>query len=203
MVRMRLTIVLALMLFLFSTAGVVLAVTQDQIGQSRLEPSSPFYFLKTIRESWELKFAPTPRVKWLRQLEFATRRLREVKSLLVKNQELIAPTLEKYKSHIDSLPDKDLTDSEISTRIKESLAVHLEALQVIYHQASTSRAKMAIRATISRIVKRVDIPNYARIPACNFLAKEASSSALNQTEQAVYLERAKNCFGGLISARGL
>ncbi len=202
MVRMRLTIVLALMLFLFSTTGVDLAAGQDQIGQSRLDPSSPLYFLKTIRESWELQFAATPRVKWLRQLEFATRRLREVKSLLVKNQDLIAPTLEKYKSHIDSLPDKDLKDSEISTRIKESLAVHLEVLEAIY-QVSNNRAKMAIRAAINRIVERVDIPNYARIPACNFLAKEASSSALNQTEQAVYLERAKNCFDRLTLPSGL
>lgn len=170
------------------------AYATEDIGQSRIYPASPFYFLKTIRENIELKFAATPRVKLIRQLEFATRRLREVKSLVAKGSEdPVAPTLEKYWYHLQSLPDKDLKDKELVTKINESLSIHLQVLQTVYSQLSNPRAKMAIRATINRLVGRADLPRNARLQACIFLTKEASSSALNETEKAVFLERALKC----------
>lgn len=170
------------------------AFATEDIGSSRIYPASPFYFLKTIRENIELKFAATPRVKLIRQLEFATRRLREVKSLVGnKSEDLIVPTMERYWYHVQSLPDKDLKDKELVARIKESLSIHLQVLQTVYSQLSNPRAKMAIRATINRLVGRADLPHSARLQACIFLTKEASSSALNETEKAVFLERALKC----------
>ena len=77
---MRISFVLVLTaLILFSICGVVLASDND-IGYSKLDPSSPVYFLKVIRENIEMKTAVTQRVKWLRSLEFTTRRLREARS---------------------------------------------------------------------------------------------------------------------------
>lgn len=185
--NMRITIVLALTLFwmVFLGSCNTLYATED-IGESRISPASPIYFLKTIRESIELKFAATPRVKMIRELEFATRRLREVKSLIpTDHQDLIEPTLERYWYHLQNLPEK----LEL-----ETLAIHLETLERVYNQVSNTRAKMAMRAAINRLVNRADLPRSAKLPACTFLINEASSSSLTEVEKAILLERAQKCF---------
>lgn len=188
---MRISIVLVLtVLVVFSTCPAF--AQEDNIGTSIIYPASPFYFLKTIREGLELKFALTPHSKMLRQLEFATRRLREVKTLLSKDEELIPPTLEKYNFYISLFPE-NLGDQNVSERIKESLVIHLKTLQEIYTQVSSARSKIAIRSTLYKIIKRADVPDYAKLPVCSLFAKEASSSALNDTEKKVYLERSKTC----------
>lgn len=186
-----------LLFVLLSTVHCTLypAFAVDEIGQARIHPASPLYFLKTIRESLELKFAGTPRVRMIRELEFATRRLREVKSLITGNhQDLIEPTLERYWYYLSKLPDKDLTDKELVLRIKESLIIHLEILQKVYIQTTNVRAKMAIRSAINKMLGRAEVPDYVRQTGCKFLAKEASSSALNDVEKAVLKNRAQNCF---------
>lgn len=186
--------IIGLVLFSFCNTAYAL----EDIGQSRLHPASPFYFLKTIRESLELKFAGTRKVVYIRRLEFATRRLREVKSLIqVGNFELIIPALENYSSQINSLPDQGLQEKEILQLIENNLSNHLEVLQQIYYQIENPRAKMAIRAAINRILQRADLPPSARLLGCSFLSKEASSSALNEVEKTVLLERVKKCFQSL------
>ncbi len=181
-------------LLLLGSCNAALAAQENDIGYSRLNPASPFYFLKTIRESLELDLALTPRTKLLRQLEFATRRLREARTLISKNADLIPPTLERYSSYLNSLPDKNLEDSEVGLRIKESLSIHLDTLYQMYAEVSAPRAKMAIRAAINRIIQRADVPQLTKLPACSFLSHEASSSALNQTEKYVLAQRAQKCF---------
>ena len=179
-----------------ATSSAKMQPTGNDIGVSKITPASFFYFLKTVREGIELKLAFTPHVKLIRQLEFATRRLREVKSLIPTNhQDLIQSTLERYWFHMSFLPQKDLNDLEVATRIKESLVVHLEVLQQIYPSVSNKSAKMAIRTAINRIVQRADLPKLDRIAACNFLVKVASSSSmLNDSEQVILENRAENCF---------
>ncbi len=194
---MKINIALALIAWIFLSSCSSVYAQDNDIGISLIHPATPFYFLKTIRENLELKFALTPRTKFFRQLEFATRRLRETKALISKNEDLIPPTLEKYSSHIKTLPDKDLEDEEIQIRIKESLVVHLETLQKIYDQVSNLRAKIAIRASLNRIIQRADVPVFAKLPICTFFAKEASSAALNQTEKVVLEERAIKCHQSL------
>lgn len=175
-----------------------MAPTGNDIGVSRIAPDSALYFLKTIRENLEMSLAVTPRVKLIRQLEFATRRLREVKSLIpTTHQDLIQPTMERYYSYINSLPQKDLGDEEISTRIKESLTVHLEVLEQIYDQITNKAARMSIRAAINRIVQRVDVTPSGRIRACRFLQQEATSSALMEVEREILLQRVKICISYL------
>jgi len=167
--------------------------SENDIGYSKLDPSSPVYFLKVIRENIEMKAAVTQRVKWLRSLEFTTRRLREARSLIKKDTNLISPTLEKYSSHLRSLPDKNINDEEVGMRIKESLDIHLETLEQMYTQLSDKRAKMTIMATLNKIVNRADVSSDVKLSVCNLFAKESTSSALNQTEQFVLLERARTC----------
>lgn len=164
------------------------------IGYSKIHPASAFYFLKTIRENFEFKFAQTTHVQNLRRLEFATRRLREAKTLLLVNQDLITPTLERYIAHLNSLTDKHQQNDEFAEVIADNLIIHLQALQKIYDRASNLRAKMSIRSAMNRIIQRADVPNYARLPVCHFFAKEASSSSLNQTEKVVLIERSDNCW---------
>lgn len=194
---MKITIVLSLTaLVLFLSCGAVYA-EEANIGESRIHPAHPLYFLKTIRENFETKLALSYRVKMFRQLEFATRRLRETKTLITINQDLIPPTLEKYNAHLNRLPDKDLKNEEILTNVKNSLAIHSGILLKMYDQVSNLRAKMSIRVTLNRIIQKGNLANSAKLPVCNFFANEASSSALNDTEKVVLLDRAGNCFKSL------
>ncbi len=163
------------------------------IGYSKIHPASPFYFLKAVRENIELGLAGTPRTKMLRTLEFAIRRLRETRTLLTINQDLIPPTLEKYTALINSLTDKHQTDDEFAIILKNNLVIHLKFLEEIYNQTLDIKAKMFIRSTMNRLIQRADTPNYARIPICILFSKEATSASLNQTEQIVLLERAQKC----------
>lgn len=167
---------------------------QDLIGKSQLHPAHLLYFLKPVRESLEMHFAQTRRVKMIRQLEFATRRLREVRSLIdTKREDLIEPNLEKYWYHFQKLPDKDLADGELVASIKGVTAVHLEVLEDVYQQVVNKRAKISIRSAINRLSQRQDPEPETKDRACEFLARESTSSALNQAEQAIYSERTKKC----------
>lgn len=171
---------------------------QDLIGKSQLHPAHPLYFLKPVREALEMHFAQTPRVKMIRSLEFATRRLREVKSLIdVKREDLIEPNMGKYWYHLQKLPDKDLEDGELVAFIKETTPVHLEVLENVYNVVENKRAKMAIRAALNRLSQRSDLEVKTKKSICDFLAKESTSSALNQTERVVLSERAESCFKSL------
>lgn len=197
---MRITILP--LIFVFSAiiflGGCNTAFAQDNdIGQSIIHPAHPLYFLKTVREGLEMHFAQTPKVKFIRQLEFATRRLREVKSLIPTNrQDLIETTMERYWHQISNLPDKNLQIEGLAKEISDSLVIHIKTLEKVYLQVSNQRAKMAIRSALNRLMSRQDIPSYARIPVCEFFSKEATSSAVVESERAILTERAQNCFKG-------
>lgn len=177
----------------------VFASEIDDIGFSKIHPASPFYFLKTIREDLELKFAQTTQPKRLKEAEIAFRRIREAKTLINIDQNLIPPTLERYLIYLNDLANESQGKSEISLKIKDDLSIHLKILQQMYAQVSNLRAKMTIRSVMSRIVNKANLSINAKLPVCNFFLKESSSSALNQTEQAVYKDRAQNCLNSLQS----
>lgn len=180
-----------LLLFTFYLLLVTPVFALEDIGYSRIHPASPLYFLKGVREKLELHFAQTYRVKVFRQLEFATRRLRESRTLLATDQELIQPTLERYIAHLNSFSDRH--QQEDFSKIQDNLGFHVKVLQQIYDAASNLKAKMAIRSAMNRIIQRADVPNDAKALVCDLFLKEASSSALNQTEQMVLLERGRKC----------
>ena len=191
---MRQFVVVLLLTFTFFQFCSSVFASDIDIGSSKIYPASPFYFLKTVRENIEMHLAQTPRVKMIRQLEFATRRLREVSSLVsAKREDLISATLERYWFHIHSLPDKNPEHLDIAARVKEDLGVDLQFLQRIYPQLSTPTAKMFVRSTINKILQRDDVTGDSRKLGCSFLVNEASSSALNEVERAILTERAQKC----------
>lgn len=185
-------ILVSLSLFLFFFSGPVHAQAID-IGQSRITPASPLYFLKAVKEDLQLRLAGTTQTKLLLHLQFATTRLREVKTLLSQNQDLIQATLERYMAELNRLPDKHQDKDEVGIKIKDVVNTHLLVLEQIYPLSSDPKAKMAIRSVLNRIIQRADIAPVAKLPVCTLLAREASSSALNQTEKFVLTERARSC----------
>lgn len=200
--------------FVFSSGNVALAaadVAMDQIGQSRIHPASPLYFLKSVREIFELKFAGTTQTRGLRYLEFSTRRIKEVKTLVGLNRpDLIPSTLEKYWSSLEKLLGLiNFKDEVLASQVLGQIRQQISTLETVYPQIENPRAKMAIRAAIYRIsrwntqlLERLEPKDKIRlspeitknqIPICDFLSKEASSSALNDTEKAVLTRRAQSC----------
>lgn len=179
---------------IFLSSCTLTTYAYEEIGQAQIHPSHPVYFLKTIRESIEIKFAGTKRTSILRRLEFATRRLREVKSLVsVRRFELIIPTLEKYWFQVSALPYSGLDDKTVSQMITHNLGNHLEVLEQIYLQIEDKDAKRAIRGTVNKLIQREDLTKSAKLIGCNLLAKESSSSALLEVEREILKERVERC----------
>lgn len=186
------------------------AQTPERI-QVGLAPDSPFYFLKSVREILELKFAGTTRIRALRELEFTTRRIREVSSLVnTSREDLISPTLERYLAVLNDLSGiANTKDKDLATKVSEEVVWQMTVLQEILPQVTDLAAKRSIRATIYRVTqweqsystklsldKQPDLAQKmvdSKLSGCNLLAKEASSSALNQVERVVWAERAKIC----------
>lgn len=189
------------------TNELTLDVTLDEvgvvdIGESSISPDSTLYFLKAIREKIELALAGNKEVKAQRQLEFATRRLREVNALVKnKRQDLIDSTLERYKSALSETENLVSQNNNLKIKVGEAVARHLDVLQRVYDQVGNPRAKQAIRAAILRaeehnrlLLQKLDKPSRERQAlACRFLAKEASGSGLTDTEKVYLGQKAKDC----------
>lgn len=183
----------------------------DTIGQSQINPASPLYFLKAVKEIIELKFAATPNTKTLRQIEFTTRRIREIKSLLATTrQDLIEPTVYIYLSEMQNLIGQiNFSDRSLASQVIDTASLHMNILQTIYHQVSNPRASMSVRVVVNRlsqwdqqVIDRLDSGaqssliakiTISKLSGCNFLSKEASSAALNEVERLVLSERAQKC----------
>lgn len=190
---MRVITILIVITVIFVTPAFAI----EDIGYSKIHPAHPLYFLKGVREKLEMHFAQTDKVKKLRTLEFSTRRLRETRTLVNLNEDLIPPTLERYIFHLSKLNDKHQQIDEYVLILQNNLAIHLQVLGGIYAQSSDRRAKVSIRSAMNRVIQRADVLNDAKVPICDFFLKEASSSALNQTEQMVFADRAQRCFRNL------
>ncbi|MBI2314807.1 hypothetical protein HYU93_01995 [Candidatus Daviesbacteria bacterium] len=197
--------------FLLLTFPAPVFAQANTLEKAKIDPASPLYFLKSVREILELKLAGTTHIQVYRQIEFATRRVREVNSLVnTPNEDLIEPTLARYLSHLQELNKlASAKDQIVAVQIVESVTQHMSVLQKIYSQVSNPSAIRSIRTTIYRLsewnyqlasnlsalnkyplAQRVVDSN---ILGCNLLAREASSSALNGVEKAVFEKRAKDC----------
>lgn len=223
-ISMRITIVLAVLVlwasvyltscdFALATSNVALTNDQSDIGSSKIHPASYLYFLKTIRENLEMKLAGTPKIKSVRQLEFSTRRIREVNSLSrakSRDQKLIEPTMEKYWQHLKYLISNiNTSDIAFLNEVKIALSKHVALLQTVYTRVDNKRAKMAIRLALFRLsqwdsdmvakLNKIYKPKLTEsfIPdkplICIFLSKEASGSGLNDVEKVTLAERAEKC----------
>lgn len=216
---MRITIVLAsaalfgVIFFIPCDSALALSVDQidNYVGQSIIHPAHPLYFLKALREIIETQVSTNPKQKFVRKIEFLERRVREVKSLIHFNrQDLIAPTLEKYSAILDDISGMDTQKRDLVNMAQDEVSNHLLILIKYYPQIEEKRAKISFRSTISKISRwnltLIDRLNYGgytdlaekqiklNLPACQFLRKEASSSALNEVEKVVLKMRADKCF---------
>lgn len=213
--RLQLSVVSFAIFILLSTVNCTLYPTyaqEDNLGQARISPASPLYFLKSVREIFEVNFAGTDRVKTLRQLEFATRRIREVNSLAnTSRQDLIEPTLYRYLLNLQELGSQiNIADADMVSQVGDGVSLHMNTLQTIYDQVSNPRAQMSIKAVVNRLLEwdqkfidRLDSTEKAiliskvkasKLSGCNFLSKESSASALNEVERTVLTSRARACF---------
>ena len=239
---MRITIVLAVMVFSLAIAPCFEAIAQDlpsgrqsstnsadvnlddlgtldesgaiDIGESLIHPASPLYFLKAIREKIEMYIASSNEEKAITEIEFAQRRLRETNALVkIKKQDLIPQVLERYKLHIKEAGNFASRNDELTIRVGEAVARHLDVLQRVYDAVGNPRAKAAVRAALERaeehnrmLVRKLElIPQQELIRkvalrqalACKFMMREASSSALNDTERAFLSDKVKMCKEGI------
>lgn len=189
-----------LLFVLLSTVHCTLypAFAADEIGQAKIYPTHPLYFLKSVREILELKFAPTSEIKAVRYLEFSQRRIREVRSLVeARRADLIAPTLEHYLFNLQKvLGLTDLKNEAKAKQVADIVYMHLQNLEDIYSKIDHGAAKRSIRSTLFKLSERKNLSKFQG-KICNFLIKEASSSALNEVEVAVLKERANACLQGL------
>ena len=211
---LQLSVISVLTFFLLFTVYCPLCTVYaqtDALGQSQINPSSTLYFLKAVREVIELKFAATTNTKAFRQLEFATRRIREVKSLVkTPRQDLIEPTLYRYLYHLQELNGLvNLKDNDSAAQVIDVVGLHMTILQAVYDQVSDLRSRMSIRVTVNRLsewdqqlIGRLDLVKQTslidkvtalKLSGCNFLAREASSPVLNEVEKTVLSERAQKC----------
>jgi len=223
---MRITIILASLLtftFLSScnfalavekvSTGSAKAVTDQgalEVGEALISPASSLYFLKALRERIELMFSSTRQTKAHRELEFAVRRLREVKSLIQQNrQDLIEETLERYKDHINQLKGLSATDENLQETLGESVARHVYVLQTLYNQINNLAAKRALRASIMGIETfisglvsgmtdplrqtLIDHTALRQMAGCQFLAGQVDSPDLNEPEKQILQEYVISC----------
>lgn len=75
---------------------------EESIYRPRLLPDSPFYFLKRIKERFELAFALAEEAKAAKLLEMATRRVAEAKIMAQRGKmALVKKLMERYQAHLD------------------------------------------------------------------------------------------------------
>lgn len=181
-----------------------------EIGVSLINPTSPFYFIKSVREKIELMFISKTSQKIIAELEFAQRRLREVNSLIkVGKQDLIEPMVEQYKSSIITLDSLAGNDSDYKTEIAQALSRHLDILQRFYDNAGEPRAKMSILSAIQRVeehnrdlLSKLELKDQQKlikeialrqILACKFLVRESSSSGVLETTRQLLAQKVNAC----------
>ncbi len=182
-----------------------------EIGTSRISPGSPWYFLKAAREKIERNLALTPEVQRIRVLEFAGRRLREVKSLInTPRESLIESTLVHYRDSVDELDKKTAKTEDLQVWATEGLGEHLDIMLSIYPQIHNLNAKRSLRATIELLEEHnrllvqkltdqnqkkalVDRITLTQATVCNFYAKELNSPELNDVERYVLSSRLQKC----------
>lgn len=183
-----------------------------EVGDSLVSPSSPLFFLKALREKIELYFVPNHLVQSQRELEFAVRRLREVKTLIEENREdLIEVTLQKYRNHLDQVNKVGGGTAGLRVDLGSSAARHMYILQSLYYNTSNEAAKRAIRTSIGRILEynwllleneKLPIAEYdqlvenvalRQIAGCQFLNEESNNTSINQSERAILKEYVQDC----------
>jgi len=127
-------ILVVLFSFLLLTPFKLSAQQEDPLAKidyaPRLLPTSPFYFLKQIKERLELTFARTPEAKVAKRLEFANRRVAELKRVAVKKPQLGEKLARRYEEELKEVEEeaRQLKETE-----RQGLLKHISQV-VLKHQ---------------------------------------------------------------------
>ena len=128
-------LILALCVFVFVPTRVVAQEATDNLEQidytPRLLPTSPFYFLKGIKENFELLLANTPEKKVAKRIEITNRRLVELKVVVEEKPELAEKLAGRYEQQLESL---DQEVRQVAGDKKEELAEHVSEV-TLKHQS--------------------------------------------------------------------
>lgn len=177
---------------------------------SQLNPASPFYFLKSASEIFQLKLAKTTGEKAEMELKFADARVKEVKDLSLIHQELIQPTLERYWSLMGEVIGLlDLKNEDKMSQVHSMISSETNLLIGLYPKVEDAEAKRSLKTTVFRLsgwdnefaLRLESVKNFSlartvlssKIDACKFLVREASNSALNEVEKSVFKSRGEKC----------
>ncbi|MBL7078122.1 hypothetical protein ISS42_00495 [Candidatus Shapirobacteria bacterium] len=128
-------LILALCVFVFVPVKVVAREATDNLGQidyaPRLLPTSPFYFLKGIKENFELILANTPEKKVAKRMEIANRRLVELKAVVEEKPELAEKLAGRYEQQLELLGQEV---EQVAEDKREEFAEHLSEV-TLKHQS--------------------------------------------------------------------
>jgi colicin import membrane protein len=180
------------------------------VGESLIPPTSPLYFLKSLRERLEMALTFSSEGKVIRQLEFAQRRLREVRSLVKnKHQEEIDETLVSYQKHIEQAENFAKDNEDLKIKVGEAVSRHSDVLQKVYDSVGNMEAKEALLENITRaqvqtetILQSVnetrqkilnDNVSLRLTISCNFLGRESTSSAVSEEKKVLLKAKFVEC----------
>lgn len=170
------------------------------VGQSKIIPGSPLYFLKAVKEKIEGFKAKKKPEKLALNLEFLQRRVRETITLVqIKRWDLVEVAMERYRSQINTLNQIAGSDEASKIMIAESVSRHLDVLQRLYGSSSDLRAKGAVLASIEKgeeynrkLIDTLETGNQQQLIGlvglsqaltCKFLAGESLSVNLEATRE--------------------
>jgi len=88
------------------TASAASVATTAAIYHPRLLPTSPFYFIKRLKEDVEMAFTFSPEKKAEKRLEFATHRLAEANAIAKKHPKLAQKLMDRYQKQLQKMQDR-------------------------------------------------------------------------------------------------
>lgn len=139
------------------------AEIQAQINRDLITSNSPFYFLQTWKESIQTFFTFGAENKAKQYLHLAEVRLNEYQNLMEKGKtEIAEKTLNKYEEQLNraltkaqELKDKGKDIKDLSQKIEETVAKHIEVLQENL-QKVPEQAQKGIENAIENSQKQVE-----------------------------------------------
>jgi len=94
----------------------------------------------------------------------------------------------------------DFKDEAKIRQLSETVSIHVQVLDHLYSQIESQPGQRAVRTTMFKITELDNLSknlSKSQGKICDFLIKEASSSALNEVEIVVLKERAMLCLQDL------
>ncbi len=162
-----------------------------ELKEDSFNASSPFYFLKTVKEDLSLVLNTSKSSKLKLQSELSFTRLNEANTLSKDKESNIPKTISRFEKHVEgmvSLKNEDLS------KTAQNLATHLGMLQRLYAKTEDPKAKESIMRAmdnennhIQNLLattspeNRADIEKlvlFRQTEALRFLKKESTSSSL-------------------------